>query len=56
MDSAGPTGGSSTVETGYSTIGAFTLADGESMWLEVSKNVSGTLVMANSLVVIKPIW
>jgi hypothetical protein len=55
-DSAGPTGGSSTVEAGYSTDGAFTLAPGESMWLEVSKNVSGTLVMEGSIVVVTPIF
>ncbi len=55
-DSAGPTGGTSTVATGFGTVGAFTLQAGESVWLEVSKNVSGTLVLADSLVIVRPIW
>jgi hypothetical protein len=54
--SAGPTGGPSTVRSGFTTIGAFTLQNGESIWLEVSKNVAGTLVVDNALFIIKPLW
>jgi len=54
--SAGPTGGSTNVRSGFLVIGAFTLAPSESVWLEVSKSVAGTLIAENSLAIIKPIY
>lgn len=54
--SAGTTQGAATVRAGYTTIGAFTLAPTESVWIEVSKSVAGTLVFDESLLIIEPIW
>jgi hypothetical protein len=56
QSAAGPTAGSSTVATGFLTLGAFTLQAGESVWLEVSKSVTGTLIVDETLVLIKPIY
>tara|TARA_R110002124_G_C8974544_1_gene515795 strand:+ start:39008 stop:39556 length:549 start_codon:yes stop_codon:yes gene_type:complete len=53
---SGLTVGGTSVELGVSTSGAFTLADGESMWLECSKSVLGTLIMQSCLILVEPIW
>lgn len=53
---AGTTQGAATVRAGYTSIGAFTLAAGESVWVEISKSVTGTLVFDNSLIIIRPIY
>lgn len=53
---AGITTGATSVDIGVNTTGAFTLADGESVWLECSKSVVGTLIMQSCLILIEPIW
>lgn len=53
---SGLTTGATSVELGVNTNGAFTLADGESVWLECSKSVVGTLIMQSCLILIEPIW
>ena len=53
---AGLTTGATSVDIGVNTTGAFTLADGESVWLECSKSVVGTLIMQSCLILIEPIW
>lgn len=53
---SGLTTGATSVDIGVSTLGAFTLADGESVWLECSKSVVGTLIMQSCLILIEPIW
>lgn len=53
---SGLTTGQLSIDIGFSTSGAFTLADGESVWLEASKSVAGTLIIQSALVLIKPIW
>lgn len=53
---AGLTTGATSVDLGVNTVGAFTLSDGESVWLECSKSVAGTLIMQSCLILIEPIW
>lgn len=53
---SGLTTGQLNVELGFSTKGAFTIADGESVWLECAKSVAGTLIVGSVLCLIKPIW
>lgn len=53
---AGLTAGGVTIDLGFNTVGAFTLADGESVWLEASKSVIGTLIISSCLILIEPIW
>ena len=53
---SGLTVGGTSVELGVNTSGAFTLADGESMWLECSKSVLGTLILQSCLILVEPIW
>lgn len=53
---AGLTQGGLNISLGFQTSGVFTLADGESIWLECSKSVLGTLIMQSCLVLIEPIW
>ena len=53
---AGLTTGGATIDLGFNTVGAFTIADGESVWLECSKSVLGTLIVSSCLVLIEPIW
>jgi len=53
---AGLTTGLATIDLGFSTNGVFTIANGESVWLECAKNVLGTLIISNCLVLIEPIW
>lgn len=53
---SGLTTGQLSIELGFSTKGAFTLADGESVWLECSKSVTGTLIVQSALCFIRPIW
>lgn len=53
---AGLTTGGITIDLGFNTVGAFTIADGESVWLEASKSVIGTLIISSCLVLIEPIW
>lgn len=54
--SAGATAGATTISAGFTTIGAFTLQPGEAMWLECSKNVSGTLVLESCLILAELIY
>ena len=53
---SGLTIGAASVDLGVNTTGAFTLANGESVWLECSKSVVGTLIMQSCLILIEPIW
>ena len=53
---AGLTTGSATIDLGFNTVGAFSLADGESVWLECAKNTLGTLIIQSCLVIIEPIF
>lgn len=53
---SGLTTGQLSIDTGFSTKGAFTIADGESVWLEVSKSVAGTLIVGSALCFIRPVW
>lgn len=53
---AGLTQGGLNISLGFQTSGAFTLADGESVWLECAKSVLGTLIFGSCLVLIEPIW
>ncbi len=53
---SGLTVGATSVDLGVNTVGAFTLANGESVWLECSKSVIGTLIMQSCLILIEPIW
>ncbi|AUG84930.1 hypothetical protein MAELSTROM_10 [Pseudoalteromonas phage Maelstrom] len=53
---SGLTVGGTSVELGVNTSGAFTLANGESMWLECSKSVIGTLILQSCLILVEPIW
>lgn len=53
---AGFTVGGASIDIGSGVFGAFTLQDGESVWLECSKNVVGTLIMQTCLVFIYPVW
>lgn len=53
---AGLTTGGLTIDLGFSTAGAFTIADGESVWLECAKSVIGTLIVSNCLILIEPIF
>lgn len=53
---AGLTQGGLNISLGFQTSGAFTLADGESVWLECAKSVLGTLIFGSCLVLVEPIW
>lgn len=53
---AGTTQGAATVSAGYTDIGAFTLQPSEECWVEISKNVAGTLVFNDALIIINPIF
>lgn len=53
--SAGITLGT-TISVGFTTVGAFTLAPGESVWLECSKNVTGTLILESCLILVELIY
>ena len=53
---AGLTQGGLNIELGFNTIGAFTLQNGESAWLECAKSVLGTLIFSSCLVIIEPVW
>lgn len=53
--SAGITLGA-TVAVGFTTVGAFTLQPGESVWLECSKNVTGTLILGSCLILAELIY
>lgn len=53
---AGATSGGTTLDVGFTTIGAVTLQPGESLWLDVSKNVTGTLVVQSALTLLRPIY
>lgn len=53
---SGLTTGQLSIDIGFGTKGAFTLANGDSVWLEVSKSVVGTLIIQSALILIKPTW
>lgn len=53
---SGLTTGQLSIDIGFNTKGAFTLADGESVWLECAKSVAGTLIIQSALCLIRPIW
>lgn len=53
---SGLTTGQLSIDIGFGTKGAFTLQNGESVWLEVSKSVAGTLIIQSALCFIRPIW
>lgn len=53
---AGVTAGGSTLDVGFTTIGAATLQPGQSLWLDVSKNTAGTLIVQSVLLLIRPIF
>ena len=53
---AGVTSGATTVKFGFTTVGFATIPAGESVWVELSKNFAGTLVVESMLIACRPLW
>ena len=53
---AGVTSGTSTVECGFTNVGYANIPSGNSVWVEVSKNFIGTLVVKEIIIAVRPIW